>query len=323
VLLFPDPLHAIIFGVYFYLVYSCLCARPGPKYTKTAIFLALLPMIVSRSTAEVRFTGLSYISFRAYHVMMDAELLGSVGFFEFFTFLTFFPSVTAGPIDRLQNFGQQLRRGYESLNFANFTAGYQIFVVGAVMKFVLAELVTKAIELENPREFLDHFIGMYRYSAYLYFDFAGYSAMAIGCALMIGIRLPENFNHPYLAQNPTDFWRRFHITLGEWLRDYFFKPIYKFFYDVPLLATRPLLRQNLALFLTFLLMGCWNGLKPNYVLSGSLFGIYSAGYNSYIHWRKVNRRPASTSVWAKTGSIALTVTLCCFALYIFSGEYQL
>ena len=80
----------------------------------------------------------------------------------------------------------------------------------------------------------------------IFFDFAGYSAMAVGLSIMMGIFVPMNFNHPYLAPNPQDFWRRFHITLGSWLTDYFFKPLYKYLHNFDFLKKRKLLIQNIA-----------------------------------------------------------------------------
>ncbi len=312
VFLFPKPVLILAFGVYFYAVYFFLCVRPAKKLLGQALIMAILPMILARSTNEIRFVGLSYITFRAFHLMMDSHLLGKLDARRFFTFLTFFPTVTAGPIDRMQNFGRQLGAG--SILAGKIEAGYKLLLTGACMKFVFAEAVQKFV---LGRGWLGE---LYGYPLFLYFDFAGYSAMAIGCALMLGIVVPDNFDKPFLSQNSADFWRRFHITLGAWLKDFFFTPIYKSFHGFSLFAACPLLRQNVALFLTFLLMGCWNGLKLHFVFSGVLFGVYSVVYNSYLFWRK--RRPPWASALMRVAAIFVTVNCACFALYVFSGRWR-
>ena len=139
---------------------------------------------------------------------------------------------------------------------------------------------------EHSTAILDMINSAYSYTVYLFFDFAGYSAMAVGISIMMGINVPMNFNHPYLAPNPQDFWRRFHITLGTWLTDYFFKPLYKYLHNFEFLKGRRLLIQNLAIISTFLLMGMWNGFTWYFIFSGFLFGIYSAIHNIYVVYVK-------------------------------------
>jgi membrane protein involved in D-alanine export len=323
--LFPKPVHAFLFGAYFYAIYY-LYAIYAKKITQPeALLFTLVPMLVARTTGEVQMVGLSYLTFRAFHMIMDAPQLGRLKPREHFSFLLFVPSLLAGPIDRMQNFGAQLKQGFGLLTAEKLAQGYQLILVGAVMKFVLAEVVSRTLLTRGLMGVQYYLAEFYGYSLFLYFDFAGYSAMAIGCGLLLGLRLPDNFNKPYLSQNPQDFWRRFHISLGEWLRDFFFKPIYKLLHSLWLVSSRPLLRQNVAVFLTFFLMGCWNGLKTHYLLSGALFGIYSVVYNSYVFWTKRRGRGVilfGSERATKWLAIFVTVNLCCLALYIFSGRYE-
>ena len=148
--------------------------------------------------------------------------------------------------------------------------------------------------------------------------------MAIGVGKMMGVDLPINFNKPFLAQNPQDFWRRFHKSLGDWLSDYFFKPLYKFLSQRKSLKKNPLLRQNIAMMATFTLMGCWNGFQLNFVLSGMLFGVYSVGHNSYIYQCKKQKKDVvfgdineGVKKWI---SVILFLHLAAFSIYIFSGR---
>jgi membrane protein involved in D-alanine export len=151
--------------------------------------------------------------------------------------------------------------------------------------------------------------------------------MALGIAKMMGINVPVNFTNPFVAVNPQDFWRRFHISLGEWLRDYFFTPLYLYFSRLARFKKQPLLRQNLALVLTFLLMGCWNGFKSNFMLSGLIFGIYSAIHNTYITQCKKKQKDVFfknlNPSMVKYISIFIMFNLAAFALYIFSGRCPL
>ncbi len=199
-------------------------------------------------------------------------------------------------------------------------------IVGILFKFVFADAVNR-FWLSNSdassRYLLDMINSGYAYTTYLYFDFAGYSAMAVGLSIMMGIFVPKNFNQPYLAPNPQDFWRRFHITLGSWLTDYFFKPIYKYLHSFKVLKGRRLLIQNISIIATFLLMGFWNGLTWYYIFSGFLFGIYSAIHNTYVvHVKKggydiFSYFPPVVSLNLKR---FLMLNAAVLALYFFSGR---
>lgn len=326
IFLFPQPVHVLFFAAYFYSIYYLVQWNRVRIWPSVALLFTLLPMLVARSTREIQFVGLSYVTFRAFHLIMDAPYIERIDPKRYFSFLMFFPSVLAGPIDRWQKFAPQLQKGFSNLSAERFALGYRLMLFGACLKFVFADWVNIYLLSGGLGKWGEHLGEFYGYPLYLYFDFAGYSAMAIGCALMIGLVLPENFNKPYLSHNPQDFWRRFHITLGDWLRDYFFKPIYKMLSASPLLPGRPLLKQNVAIFMTFFLMGCWNGLKAHYLISGSLFGFYSVIYNSYIYWGK--RRGGAPVLFGsprftRCAAIFLTVNACCFALYIFGGRTEL
>ena len=148
--------------------------------------------------------------------------------------------------------------------------------------------------------------------------------MALGIGKMMGINVPLNFRNPFFSVNPQDFWRRFHISLGEWLKDYFFTPLYMLLTRNKRLKKYPLTRQNLAMIMTFLLMGCWNGFNFRYILSGFLFGVFSAVHNSYVYLCKKNGRDVFFGklppLAVKIISIFIMFNLVAIALYIFSGR---
>jgi membrane protein involved in D-alanine export len=157
------------------------------------------------------------------------------------------------------------------------------FVLGLLFKFIIAETIRRLIlsNLMNDGSFFFHAQYAYAYLFYLFFDFAGYSLLAIGAGNFIGIQVPINFNKPFLAVNPKEFWKRWHKSLGDWLNDYFFKPIFKDLTSRGIFKS--ITRQNIALMLTFTLMGFWNGFELHFILSGMLFGLYSVIHNYYVY----------------------------------------
>lgn len=327
---FPKPWQLLLFTVYQCVFTWLLLFRWKRANKLLGSLLLALPMVLVKldwNVDIIGFAGISYITFRCVQVYLDGDLLrDKFRFADFIAFLLFTPSLLAGPIDRYERFKSDLDQGWSRLNASALLAGWELIALGLLHKFVLGELVDRhwLSECDGCTDAWPMMKDMYGYTAYLYFDFAGYSLLAIGLGRMMGIELPKNFDRPWLTENPPEFWKRWHISLGDWLRDYFFRPIYKSLSGVQRLRTWPLLKQNIALFSTFLLMGCWNGLEAHYIASGALFGLYSVGYNSYQHQSRKHKWNfwGSTPAWLVKGlSIFVMVHLACFALYIFSGRF--
>ena len=323
----PDFYEIFIFLIYVYFVYWFFVSK---KYQNVVIpmLVIALPMILHKLDINPIFKiiGISYITFRTIQSIVDSHNYGKLSFIEFTSFLLFPTTLLAGPIDRSYRFQEDLQKGYKNLTLSNIGKGWDILIVGVLFKFIFAEFVNRfwlsGID-ENSVATVDMINSAYAYTTYLFFDFAGYSAMAVGLSIMIGISIPMNFNHPYLAPNPQDFWRRFHITLGTWLTDYFFKPLYKYLHNFEALKGRRLLIQNLAIISTFLLMGMWNGLTWYYIFSGFLFGVYSAIHNWYVLYVKKGGFDYFT-IFPEIISINLKRFLmingAVLALYFFSGR---
>ena len=326
----PDSYELFILLGYMYCVYW-IFVKNNYHETLFPMIVIALPMIFTKLDINPIFKiiGISYITFRTIQAIVDSHNYGRLTFIEFTSFLLFPMTLLAGPIDRSYRFQEDLKKGYENLTLENVGKGWDILIVGVLFKFVIAELVNmfwlSKID-ENSVVFLDMANSAYAYTVYLFFDFAGYSAMAVGLSIMMGIFIPMNFNHPYLAPNPQDFWRRFHITLGTWLTDYFFKPLYKYLHQYSFLKKRKLLIQNIAIVCTFLLMGMWNGLTWYFIFSGFLFGIYSSIYNWYVLYVKkggydyFSYFPDIVSINLKR---FLMFNGAVFALYFFSGRVPL
>ena len=326
----PDSYKLFLLLLYVYIIYIIFVSNNYQETIFPMIVIAF-PMILHKVDIDPIFKiiGISYITFRTIQAIVDSQNYGKLSFMEFTSFLLFPTTLLAGPIDRSYRFQEDLKKGYENLTLQNVGKGWDILIVGVLFKFVIAQLVAMywlAKIDENSTNFLDMANSAYSYTTYLFFDFAGYSAMAVGLSFMIGIFIPMNFNHPYLAPNPQDFWRRFHITLGTWLTDYFFKPLYKYLHKYPYLKNRKLLLQNIAITCTFLLMGMWNGLTWYFIFSGFLFGIYSSIHNAYVLYVKKGGYdyfsffPEIISINLKR---FLMINGAVFALYFFSGRVPL
>ncbi|MGY2216619.1 MBOAT family O-acyltransferase [Pseudomonas sp. SDO558_S425] len=214
--------------------------------------------------------GLSFIVLQAISYLVDVHrhtVPVERSFINYATYISMFGHSIAGPIIRYDWVRRELNQRY--FNWPNFSLGARRFMIGMGMKVLVADtlspLVDIAFHLENP-SLVDAWIGCLAYSLQLFFDFAGYSAMAIGLGLMLGFHFPENFNRPYLASSIQDFWRRWHLSLSSWLRDYLY---------IALGGNRDgVWRTYRNLFLTMAIAGLWHGGDSwNYLLWGSAHGI--------------------------------------------------
>jgi membrane protein involved in D-alanine export len=339
---YPKPLHFILLIVYAWFMTYLLHKKIKPRKKIWGILLLLLPMLLVKLDIRfghypfelnhlLSFAGLSYASFRMMGCYLDLAPEDAVpGQLDYFNFLSFTPTLLIGPIDKFSRFRESLKNGWQQLNSDAFLEGWHSFLKGFSFKYLLAEIIDRywlgLFDAADPS--MPAMINsMYAYYVYLFFDFAGYSHMALGLGKMMGMKVPVNFTNPFVARNPQEFWRSFHISLGDWLKDYFFSPLYLFFSRKKKLKAYPLLRQNLSLFLTFLLMGCWNGFSKNFILSGALFGLYSAVHNTYTVQCKKQGRDIIFSRLSETStkiiSIFILFNLVAFALYIFSGRFPL
>ena len=213
--------------------------------------------------------GLSFTVLHAISYVVDVRrkvVPAQYSFISFSAYMAMFPHLIAGPIVRYKIIDKELRQRVLSLD--KFSAGARRFMLGFSMKVLIADtlvpVVTLAFGLKQPA-FGDAWIGCLAYTLQLYFDFAGYSAMAIGLGLMLGFHFAENFNHPYLSTSIQDFWRRWHMTLSSWLRDYLY---------ISLGGNRQGPgRTYLNLMLTMAIGGLWHGGENwNYLIWGVIHG---------------------------------------------------
>ena len=213
--------------------------------------------------------GISFYSFSAISYLADLSrgVLEPRSLPEVALYLSFFPKITSGPIQRSKDFFQQTDAP-RNVGWESFCAGIQIYMVGLFKKIVLADRLSVFVNqvYGTPKAFdsLTILLAVLAYSLQIYFDFSGYSDMAVGAARILDIRLPQNFNLPYLSHNVTEFWKRWHITLSSWLQDYLY---------IPLGGNRKgVLRTYCNLIITMVLGGIWHGASWTYVIWGLLHG---------------------------------------------------
>lgn len=247
---------------------------------------------------ELPWLGISYITFRIIGSLLDFRngRLPPMSLFEFVVYTLFTPTLIAGPIDRAENFLRDLRAPFRSagtpfglgLSMADVVDAGRRISIGALKTFVIAEALTSIMLRQTFTSILpggwSSWLPLYALTAHLYFDFSGYSDIAVGCARLLGVRLPENFRRPFLAPNLTEFWNRWHMSLTQWIRAYWFNPLARTLRRRRVNDTAALLLAQLS---TMLLIGMWHGVSANFVLWGLWHG---CGLFVHNRWSSFTRR---------------------------------
>ena len=266
--------------------------------------------------------GISFYTFQTISYTVDVyrkKLKPSDSFSEFALFVSFFPQLVAGPIIRASNFLPQLREkldnfdGKQKLRWIvienkNLKTGITLMALGFFKKMFFADNIAPIVNevFTNPigLSSLEIWLGTIAFGIQIYCDFSGYSDIAIGAALVLGFKIPMNFNKPYFATSPTDFWRRWHISLSTWLRDYLY---------IPLGGNRSSkYRTAFNLFVVMFLGGLWHGASWNFVIWGILHGFYLG-----IHKMLVNKFPKIANSYffkTKLGKI-FTISITQFLIF--------
>ena len=282
------PYLAILIGLSVLGYVGGLAVAARPRFLPALIVLLILPLavfkyagfLVANVEALLGVTiafdaswalplGISFMTFTVISYVVDVRrgiLTPEPRFREVGLFAAFFPHLVAGPILRGRELLPQLRTIYISRGMLRF--GALLFAVGAAKKVVLADGIAPTVDAiygsTGPLNSGQALLALYGFTAQIYLDFSGYTDMALGLAAIIGVRLPRNFNRPYLAGSVREFWRCWHMTLSRWLRDYIY---------IPLGGNRHgFLRMLLALVITMLLGGLWHGASWTFVLWGGVHG---------------------------------------------------
>ena len=335
-LLFFDSWQSKLLLLLFWLLQAGLCfgylalrKKRGERWLLwIALVLSLVPLVLTKlgglvpALRPLGFLGVSYMTFRALQVLIEIYdgHIKELSAVDLSYFLLFFPSVSSGPIDRYRRFAADLHRERSGEDYAELLRdGVWKLMTGAFYNFALGNLIWQFWLSPLPAHgFLPTLSYLYGYTFYMFFNFAGYSRMAVGTAYLLGVKMPDNFNMPFLSVDMKDFWARWHMSLSTWLRDY----VYTRFCMAALRGKwfkGPRTGSYVGYFITMTLMGLWHGLTPAYLVYGLYHGVLMAVNEildtKWKRFKKLKKQPAMQIVL-----ILITFHLFGFGLLIFSGR---
>ena len=319
--------YLLAFIVYqYFLVF--LAQRIEAKWLKPLVFLSILPLVINKvfaltSLHLLAFIGISYMSFKTIQIMLeisDGLIKEKISIKDYLQFLLFFPTVSAGPIDRSRRFLKEINEIMPRKEYLELAGdGVYRIVLGLLYKVVLSTYVYQMLlALNNTGTVVYSIKYMYLYTLYLFFDFAGYSLMAVGSSNILGIQTPMNFNKPFLSVDIKDFWTRWHITLSTWLRDFVFSRVLMQVIRKKWFKNR-LHNATYAYMVNMLVMGFWHGLSVSYIVYGFYHGVLMAGFEVYQKKSNFYKKNKNKN-WYKLLSWFVTMNLVMIGFFIFSGE---
>ena len=319
--------YLLAFIVYqYFLVF--LAQRIEATRLKPLVFLSIFPLVINKvfaltSIHLLAFIGISYMSFKTIQIMLeisDGLIKEKISIKDYLQFLLFFPTVSAGPIDRSRRFLKEINEVMPRQDYLELAGdGVYRIVLGLLYKVVLSTYVYQMLlALSNTGTVVYSIKYMYLYTLYLFFDFAGYSLMAVGSSNILGIQTPMNFNKPFLSVDIKDFWTRWHITLSTWLRDFVFSRVLMQVIRKKWFKNR-LHNATYAYMVNMLVMGFWHGLSVSYIVYGFYHGVLMAGFEVYQKKSNFYKKNKNKN-WYKLLSWFVTMNLVMIGFFIFSGE---
>lgn len=319
--------YLISFVIYqYFLVF--IAQRIETKRLKPLVFLSIFPLVINKIFALtylhlLAFIGISYMSFKTIQIMLeisDGLIKEKISIKDYLQFLLFFPTVSAGPIDRSRRFLKEINEVMPRKEYLELAGdGVYRIVLGLLYKVVLSTYVYQMLlALNNTGTVVYSIKYMYLYTLYLFFDFAGYSLMAVGSSNILGIQTPMNFNKPFLSVDIKDFWTRWHITLSTWLRDFVFSRVLMQVIRKKWFKNR-LHNATYAYMVNMLVMGFWHGLSVSYIVYGFYHGVLMAGFEVYQKKSNFYKKNKNKD-WYKLLSWFVTMNLVMIGFFIFSGE---
>lgn len=319
--------YLLAFIVYqYFLVF--IAQRMDSKRLKPLVILSILPLVVNKVFAITQlhllaFIGISYMSFKTIQIMLeisDGLIKEKISVKDYLQFLLFFPTVSSGPIDRSRRFLKEINEVMPRKDYLELAGdGIYRIVLGLLYKVVLSTYVYQILlALSNTGTVVYSIKYMYLYTLYLFFDFAGYSLMAVGSSNILGIQTPMNFNKPFLSIDIKDFWTRWHITLSTWLRDFVFSRVLMQVIRKKWFKNR-LHNAAYAYMVNMLVMGFWHGISVSYIAYGFYHGILMSGFEIYQK-KSTFYKNHKNKTWYKLISWFVTMNLVMVGFFIFSGE---
>ena len=322
-------INLVIFIVETYLLVLLGFHFRDKKSTKyPIIFFASLLLIAAKTVviwkvSILGFLGISYMTFKVLQIIFetyDGIIKEPIGLIDYLQFLLFFPTISSGPIDRSRRFMEDIHQTIPREEYVELLGtGLFRLLLGLVYKVVLSGLLYLAMNHIPHKGLLFTTVSyMYLYTFYLFFDFAGYSLMAVGVSNIMGIQTPMNFNKPFLSIDIKDFWNRWHISLSTWLRDFIFSRIVMKSMRHKWFKTR-LTTAMVAYMLNMIFMGFWHGLSWSYIIYGVYHGVLMAGFEWYQKKSKFYKKYKQKTAY-KLVSWFVTMHLVMIGLLIFSEK---
>jgi alginate O-acetyltransferase complex protein AlgI len=275
---------------------------------------AILRSVSTAATDVIFLIGISYTSFRAIHFVLEAykNEIKTSGLLTFLNYMLFFPAFISGPIHRYNHYRANSAATRNAPFRSDLTAGLERIVHGLFKKTVLAAIVFPytllnigvPIEAMTPWQVI---MGLYAVGLYFYFDFSGYTDLALGAARIMGFVLPENFDYPFLQRNIQQLWAHWHMSLTTWLTDYIYWPVVRRMRKDGFLRKHPVLLSNIAILVAFLVCGIWHGETLNFAIWGLYQGLGIACVNTYQQWKRKVRNPIARRYFASAWSYGLGV----------------
>ena len=263
--------------------------------------------------------GISFFTFRSISYIVDIyrrELQPCNSFLQYTFFLTFFPPLLAGPVVRAKDMLPQIKENPEADRWMT-GGGFFLIICGLVKKVVIADYISGNFVdriFDNPSLYtgFENLMGVYGFTLQLYCDFSGYSDMAIGIALLLGFKFKDNFDSPFKSQSPTEFWRRWHISLSTWLRDYLYIPLGGS-------RTKTKIRSHANPVTTMALGGLWHGASWMYVIWGFWNGFLLVLHKIYIKIFKISKDDKPGKI-RRFINIFVTFNLMAFGFMFFRSD---
>lgn len=260
--------------------------------------------------------GISFFTFRSISYIVDiyrGVIKPCKDFLSYTFYLTFFPPLLAGPVVRAKDMLPQIQANPQASR-AMVSEGLFLIMCGLIKKVIVADFISQNFVdrvFDNPSLYsgFENMMGAYGFAIQLYCDFSGYSDMAIGIALLLGYRFLDNFRSPFKSQNPTEFWRRWHISLSSWLKDYLYIPLGGNRCSKP--------RKHFNLMSTMLIGGLWHGASWMYVIWGGLQGLFLVGHKELKS--RLPRRQ-TTRWWVTAANVFITFNLIAISFVFFRAS---
>jgi D-alanyl-lipoteichoic acid acyltransferase DltB (MBOAT superfamily) len=261
--------------------------------------------------------GISFYTFQSISYIVDVytkKIPSSNSFVDYAFYMTFFPHLVAGPIVRAKDFIPQVNQPME-LTKKIWSEGFFRIAIGLTKKLLFADFLAKYVDMvhTNPSLYsgFENLMSMYAYTFQIYFDFSGYSDIAIGIAILLGYRLKENFDNPYRSTNITEFWRKWHISLSSWLKDYIY---------IPLGGNRKgKVNTYLFLLITMTIGGIWHGANWKFIVWGIAHGLALAIHKLFVSYLQ-KKNIAVSSLWSTLWPGLLTFHLVALLWILFRAE---